>query len=96
MTRARVKAIHAKVNSLLSMCDLDTSLNGLLCHSDTLCILRNHVDNDPQDDGEDEQEEPQDDGEDDREDAQEGGQEGAQEDGQGTGKKQDAEKGRYY
>ena len=35
MTRARVKAIHDKVNSLLSMCDLDTPLNGLLLHSDT-------------------------------------------------------------
>ena len=40
MTRARVKALHDKVNSLLSMCDLDTPLNGLLLHSDTLCILR--------------------------------------------------------
>ena len=40
MTRARVKALHGKVNSLLSMCDLDTPLNGLLLHSDTLCILR--------------------------------------------------------
>ena len=40
MTRARVKALHDKVNSLLSMCDLDTPLNGLLIHSDTLCILR--------------------------------------------------------
>ena len=40
MTRARVKSLHDKVNSLLSMCDLDTPLNGLLLHSDTLCILR--------------------------------------------------------
>ena len=40
MTRARVKALHDKVNSLLAMCDLDTPLNDLLLHSDTLCILR--------------------------------------------------------
>ena len=40
MTRSRVKAIHDKVTSLLSMCDFDTPLNGLLLHSDTLCILR--------------------------------------------------------
>ena len=40
MTRARVKTLHDKVNSLLSMCDLDTPLNGLLLHSDTLCVLR--------------------------------------------------------
>lgn len=40
MTRARVKTLHDKVNSLLSMCDLDTPLNGLLFHSDTLCVLR--------------------------------------------------------
>ena len=39
MTGARVEAIHAKVNSLLSMCDLDTPLNGLLLHADTLCVL---------------------------------------------------------
>ena len=40
MTRARVKVLHDKVNSLLSMCDLDTPLIGLLLHSDNLCILR--------------------------------------------------------
>ena len=40
MTRSRVKTLHDKVNSLLSMCDLDTPLNGLLLHSDTLCVLR--------------------------------------------------------
>jgi hypothetical protein len=48
MTRARVKALHDKVNSLLSMCDLDTPLNGLLLHSDTLCILRNNYQEDHQ------------------------------------------------
>ena len=62
MTRARVKALHDKVNSLLSMCDLDTPLNGLLLHSDTLCILRNHLDDDPQWSGEDDQEKTQEDG----------------------------------
>ena len=46
MTRARVKALHDKVNSLLSMCDLDTPLNGLLLHADTLCILRNNYQED--------------------------------------------------
>ena len=51
MTRARVKAIHAKVNSLLSMCDLDTPLNGLLLHSDTLCVLSYGGPDDPYEDG---------------------------------------------
>ena len=40
MTRARAKAIRDKVNSFLSTCDLDSTLNGLLPHADTLCILR--------------------------------------------------------
>jgi len=40
MTRARVKALHDKVNSLLSVHDLDTPLNCFLPHSDTLCVLR--------------------------------------------------------
>ena len=40
MTRARTKALHDKVNSLLSTCDLSSTLDGLLLHSDTLCILR--------------------------------------------------------
>ena len=44
------------------MCDLDTPLNGLLLHSDTLCILRNHLDDDPQWSGEDDQEKTQEDG----------------------------------
>ena len=63
MTRSRVKALHEKVTSLLSMCDLDLPLNGLLLHAGTLCILRIHPDDDPQwsreevqDDGEGDQE----------------------------------------
>ena len=48
MTRARVKALRDKVNSLLSICDLDTPLNGLLLHADTLCILRNNYHEDGQ------------------------------------------------
>jgi len=44
------------------MCDLDTPLNGLLLHSDTLCILRNHLDDDPQWSEEDDQEKTQEDG----------------------------------
>ena len=40
MTRARVKALHDKVNSLLSTFDLGSTLDGVLLHSDTLCILR--------------------------------------------------------
>jgi len=67
MTRARVKALHDKVNSLLSMCDLDTPLNGLLLHSDTLCILRNQLYDGPQWSGGD-----------DHEKTQEGGQESSQ------------------
>ena len=56
MTRTRVNALHDKVNSLLSMCDLDTPLNGLLLHSDTLCILRNNYHEDLQESVEDGQE----------------------------------------
>ena len=40
MTRARAKALHDKVNSLLSTCDFGSTLDGILSHSDTLCILR--------------------------------------------------------
>ena len=38
------------------MCDLDTPLNGLLLHADTLCILRNNYHEDLQESGEDGQE----------------------------------------
>ena len=51
MTRARVKYLHDKVNSLLSMCDLNTPLNGLLLHSDTLCVLSYGGPEDPYEDG---------------------------------------------
>lgn len=40
MTRARAKLLQDKVNSLLSLCDFDTPLNGLLLHANTLYILR--------------------------------------------------------
>src|SRR4051812_37941512 len=40
MTRARAKLLQAKVNSLLSSCDFDTPLDGLLLHTHTLCIIR--------------------------------------------------------
>ena len=40
MTRARAKALHDKVNSLLSSFDFDSTLDGILLHADTLCILR--------------------------------------------------------
>src|SRR3954447_8635416 len=40
MTRARVKALHDKVNSLLITLDLDTPLDGMLLTSDTLCVIR--------------------------------------------------------
>ena len=40
MTRARAKAIHDKVNSFLSMCDIDPTLDGTLPHANALCILR--------------------------------------------------------
>ena len=67
MIRARVKAIYAKVNSLLSMCELDTPLNGLLLHSDTLCILRNQLHEDLQGSAEVGQESSQDDKEEEEE-----------------------------
>ncbi|KAK1595912.1 hypothetical protein QYE76_018334 [Lolium multiflorum] len=40
MTRARAKAIHDKVNSLLTTLDLDTPLDGMLPHAETLCVIR--------------------------------------------------------
>ena len=40
LTRARAKLLQAKVNTLLSLCDFDSTLDGLLLHPNTLCILR--------------------------------------------------------
>jgi hypothetical protein len=40
MTRARAKALHQEVNSLLSVCDLNTPLNGMLPHANTICVIR--------------------------------------------------------
>ena len=50
MTRARAKLLQAKVNSLLSLCDFDTPLDGLLLHTHTLCIIR-YEEKNPQDEG---------------------------------------------
>ena len=74
MTRSRVKALHEKVTSLLSMCDLDLPLNGLLLHAGTLCILRIHSDDGTQWIQEDDQEKVQDDGEDEQGEILEDGQ----------------------
>src|SRR3954470_14614513 len=51
MTRARAKLLQAKVNSLLSLCDFDTPLDGLLLHTHTLCIIR-YEEKDPRNGGE--------------------------------------------
>ena len=40
MTRARAKALHDKVNSLLSMLDIDSSLDGMLPQANMLCVIR--------------------------------------------------------
>ena len=40
MTRARVKALHDKVNSLQSTFDLGSTLDGVLLHTDMLCVIR--------------------------------------------------------
>jgi hypothetical protein len=40
MTRARVKALHDKVTSLLATLDLGTPLDGMLPHADVLCVIR--------------------------------------------------------
>src|SRR3954462_13132714 len=40
MTRARAKALHDKVNSLLVTLDLGTSMDGMLLTVDTLCVIR--------------------------------------------------------
>ena len=50
MTRARAKLLQAKVNSLFSLCDFDTPLDGLLLHTHTLCIIR-YEEKDPQNGG---------------------------------------------
>ena len=50
MTRARAKLLQAKVNSLLSLCDFDTPLDGLLLHTHTLCIIR-YEEKDPWNEG---------------------------------------------
>ena len=49
MTRARVKALQQKVNSLLSFFDFDSTLDGMLLHSNTLYILRYEPWEKPQD-----------------------------------------------
>src|SRR3954451_18385871 len=40
MTRARAKALHDKVNSLLATFHFDTPLDGMLLTVDTLCVVR--------------------------------------------------------
>ena len=40
LTRARAKLQQDKVNSLLSMCDLNSPLDGVLLSASTLCTLR--------------------------------------------------------
>ena len=47
MTRARVKALHEKVNSLLTTLDLGTPLDGMLPHADMLCVIRYEEHQDP-------------------------------------------------
>ena len=39
MTRARARALHDKVNSLLATLDLDDPLDGILPHASVLCLL---------------------------------------------------------
>ena len=39
MTRSRARLLRDNVNLLLSLCDFDSPLNGLLLHAHTLCIL---------------------------------------------------------
>ncbi|KAK1579642.1 hypothetical protein QYE76_016620 [Lolium multiflorum] len=51
MTRARAKAIHDKVNSLLTTLDLGTPLDGLLPHADVLCVIRYKAHQDPGEEG---------------------------------------------
>jgi hypothetical protein len=40
MTRARAKALHDKVNSLLNTLDLKHTWNGLLPHGNIICAVR--------------------------------------------------------
>ena len=40
MTRARAKALHDKVNTLLSTFDLGSTLDGMLLHTDMRCVIR--------------------------------------------------------
>ena len=63
MTRSRAKDLHDKVNSFLYMCDLDPTEDGMLPHTNALCILRYEPLHGSPDDGcEDGQEDNQDDG----------------------------------
>ena len=47
MTRSRAKAMQDKVNSLLSLHQVDLSMDGLLPQADVLCVLRYKPDVDP-------------------------------------------------
>ena len=40
MTRAHAKALHDKVNLLLTNCDFNTSWDGILLHSNVQCVIR--------------------------------------------------------
>ena len=47
MTRSRAKAMQDKVNSLLSLHQLNLSMDGLLPQADMLCVLRYESNVDP-------------------------------------------------
>ena len=80
MTRSRAKAIHDKVNSLLSLHTFDVSVNGSLPHGDTLCMLSYEPPMEPQGDAKEGQEDGQGDAKEGQEDGQGDAREG-QEDG---------------
>ena len=56
MTRARAKAIHDKVTSLLTLQEFDVRVNGSLPHMHTLCILSYIPSTEPQDGAKDDRE----------------------------------------
>ena len=79
ITRSRAKAIHDKVNSLLSLYTFDVSVNGSLPHGDTFCMLSYEPPMERQEGAKEDQEDGHGDALEDQEDDQE--EEGRKEEG---------------
>ena len=71
MTRSRAQAIQDKVNSFLTLHTFDVSVNGILPHGTTFCVLRYEPPKERQDDARSDQEKVHDAAKKGREDGQE-------------------------